>query len=134
MNSEIKYKVKLQGSDGKDYVITYGGLWSTIKSDVMSFDEKLGWDDVTRSLRKDVNALEELIYSELLIPKARIAVKQFLKENPNVETKRFYHEDWKVGKRWSAWYYAKQELELEGIIVSESHGKGRNRTWKLKES
>lgn len=56
---------------------------------------------------------------------------QFLKDYPNVCTRNFYHDDWGVGERSLAGYHAQEELELEGKIVSQSHGRGRNRTWRL---
>lgn len=128
-----KYKVELEGSDGKKYVISYEGLWDALKN-IMSYEEKTGWNDATRSLREDVNEVSDLLLSELLIPKAKEAILTFLKDNPNVQTRNFYHKDWERGKRSNAWYYAKEQLETGGEIVSESHGKGQNRTWKLREA
>jgi len=99
----------------------------------MTYDEKYGWTGVTRALREDVNNLRDVILSEILVPKAKDVILQFLKDNPNVETREFCHKDWRFGERNLAWYRAKEELEAEGKIVSESHGRGQNRTWKIKE-
>lgn len=129
----VTYKVKLEGSDGKKYAQTYEGLWDSLKNE-MSYEEKWGWNTTTKSLREDVNKVRDLLLSELLIPKAKEAVLAFLKENPDVQTRNFYHKDWKLGLRGSAWYFAQEQLEAEGKFVSESHGKGQNRTWKLKET
>lgn len=126
------YKVKLHGSDGKEYVTTYEGLWKDLKQH-MTFDEKLGWNGVTKGLREDVTRLRDLLLSEILIPKAKTEVLKFLKENPDVQTRSFYHKAWSHGERINAWYYAKQELEAQGLIVPTSHGAGHNRTWNLKK-
>lgn len=128
----VEYKVKLEGSDGGSYVITYEGLWNNLKT-AMSYDEKKGWNDVTRALRQDYNKLSDLILSELLVPKAKEAIINFLTEHPNIRTRNFYLKEW-LGYKSIAWYRAQEELEAEGKIVSESHGRGQNRTWKIKES
>ena len=129
----VEYKIKLEGSDGKPYVITYGGLWAAFKREAMTYEERMGWTDATRKLREDVNRLSDLVLSEILVPKAREAVLAFLKENPNVETRSFYHKAWQHRERSYAWEKAKEELEAEGRIISKSHGRHQNRTWKLKE-
>jgi len=129
----VEYKIWLQGSDGKSYVIPYSTLWDILKEQ-MSYDEKFGWNDVTRNLREDVNQIQDTLLREVLIPKAKTAIIEFLKENPNVPTRNFYDKAWSLWRRSNAWYYAKQELEAEGVIVSESHGRGQNRTWKLAKS
>jgi len=126
------YKVKLVGNDGKNYVITYESLWGQLK-ECMTYEEKIGWNTVSRSLRKDIDELKDTLLSEILIPKAKTEILKFLKENSNVQTRNFYHKAWNHGERLLAWYHGKEELELEGQIVSVSHGKGKNRTWKLKE-
>ena len=100
----------------------------------MTWDEKLGWNNVTRTLREDLNKLRDSMLAEILIPKAKIAILEFLKENPNVGTRSFYHKAWLSGERRNAWYYAKQELEAEGKIIATSHGSGKDRTWNIKES
>lgn len=128
----VEYKVKLEGSDGKSYVISFAGLWKQLKA-VMTYDEKQGWNGVTRATRQDLNKLRDLVLLEVLIPKAKEEMLTFLKDNLDVQTRSFYHTAWEFGDRLIAWYKAKQELEAEGRIVSESHGRGQNRTWKLKE-
>ena len=128
----IEYKVKLEGSDGKSYVITYEGLWQSLKNQ-MTYEEKTGWNEVTKTLREDSNKLRKILLTEILIPKAREEMIRFLKENPNIETRSFYSKAWQSDERLLAWYHAKEELEREGIIVSESQGRGKNRTWKIKE-
>jgi len=125
-----KFKVKLEGSDGNSYVITFEGLWRNLKEN-MTYDEKMGWNDVSRSLREDVNRLRDLLLSEILVPKAKMEMLKFLKENPNVQTKSFYSKAWSHGERINAWYLAQQELEAEGLIISKSQGRGHNRTWNL---
>ena len=125
--------MKLEGSDGKPYVISYLGLWQVLKEQ-MNFEEKLGWNKVTKSLREDVTKLRDSMLAEILIPKAKIAILEFLKENPNVGTGSFHHQAWLSGERSNAWYYAKQELEAEGKIIATSHGSGKDRTWNIKES
>lgn len=127
----VTYNVKLKGSDGNNYVISYEDLKADLDA-LKSFDEKNGWNNVTRHLREDVNKLEESLLAEILIPKAKQAILEFLKDNPNVKTRAFYHKAWETGYRRNAWDYAKEELEADGIIVSESHGKSKNRTWKIK--
>ena len=128
----VEYKVKLEGSDGRSYVITYEGLWQALKNQ-MIYEEKTGWNEVTKTLREDLNKLRKVLLTEILIPKAREEMIRFLKENPNVETRNFCSKAWLFGERLTAWRHAREELELEGIIVSESHGKGKNCTWKIKE-
>lgn len=132
MGKDIEYKVRVRGADGAEYLLTYQGLWNRLQK-CRTFDEKFGWNKVTRAMRKDVNKLRDLFLSEILFPQAKQAILSFLKEHPNVQTRNFHDKKW-VGLRANAWYYAQEQLEAEGKIVSESHGRGKNRTWKLKES
>lgn len=131
-DKDVEYQIKLQGSDGKNYQITYEGLWNRLQECRGHYD-KLGWSRVTRSLRDDVNDLKELFLSEILIPQAKQAILTFLKEHPHVETRNFYDKKWCVQLRLVAWYDAKEQLEAEGKIISESHGRGKNRTWSIRE-
>jgi len=127
------YNVRLQGSDGKEYITSFAGLLADLKNE-LSFEEKRGWTNVTRKLREDVDRLNDIILEEVLVPKAKDAVIEFLKDNPDVQTRSFYDKQWLDILRSHAWYIAQQELEEEGKIVSVSHGRGRNRTWNLKET
>lgn len=131
-DKDITYQIKLRGSDGKDYRIAYEGLWDRLQ-ECRGYFEQLGWSNVTRGLRDDVNKLQNILLSEILIPQGKEAILNFLKEKPNVQTRNFHDKKW-LGLRGIAWSYAKEELEAEGKIISVSHGQGKNRTWNIKEA
>lgn len=131
-DKDIEYQIRLQGSDGKNYLLTYEGLWERLQK-CRSYDDVFGWNNVTRRLRDDINDLGDLFRSEILIPQAKQVILSFLQEHPNVQTRHFHDKKW-VGLRGIAWYYAKEQLEAEGQIVFESHGRGKNRTWNIKEA
>lgn len=124
-----EYKVKLQGPKKADYVITYKGLQEQLEATRDSM-ERIGWNQVTRSLREDVNQVRDEIV-EFLIPLLKEKIVSFLKENPDVKTRNFKPNE--SGLKRIAWFYAKDELEKEGVLISTSHGKGRNRTWNLNQ-
>jgi len=123
----VEYKVKLEGPEGKSYVITYEGLREQLDA-TRDFMERVGWNNVTRSLREDVNDVRDEVV-KLLVPTMKEKIVAFLKENPDIKTRNFNPNE--HGLKRLAWWYAKDELEESGIIVSTSHGQGRNRTWNL---
>jgi len=123
----VTYKVKLQGDDGGDYVITFEGL-----------ADKLGvvgpWNPVTETLRKDLNELANLFVDAILVPKAKDDVIAFLREHPKVETRILNRQGYMLEDlKWRAWLKAKDVLERDGVIVSVKQGRGKNRVWLLKE-
>ena len=127
--SEITYKVRLLGSDGREYIISLEGLRSTLER--VNPERNI----LIETLRGDVAELAKIIREETLIPKMRKEIVNFLKSNPNIATREFnsYGYRWK-GERCSAWFEAKELLEAEGVIVSVKQGLGKNRLWKLKEA
>lgn len=123
----VEYKVKLEGPNGTSYVITYKGLREQLDA-TRDFMERIGWNQVTRSLREDVNDVRDEV-TKLLVPMMKEKIVAFLKENPDIKTRNFNPN--KHGLKRLAWWYAKDELEESRVIVSTSHGKGKNRTWNL---
>ena len=125
----VEYKVRLQGDDGKDYVITFADLLQRLKAQ-MPFGERIGWNGVTTRLRDDVDKIEECVRKEILTPKLKQAIISFLKEHPDTETRVLNNQAYSLPSlERNAWYYAKEELEEEGKIVSTSQGRGKNRLW-----
>lgn len=126
----VEYQVILKGSDGKQYLISYEGLRQKLR-EFDTWEEKIGWNKVTRKLREDYDNLRDTLLNEVFIPKAKKAITQFLEEHPDIKTRNFYHKAWDSGIKYLAWYYAKGALEAEGTIISKSQGRGKNRTWRL---
>jgi len=124
----VEYKVQLQGEDGKEYLITYGGLREKL-------DVPNPWNPVTEMLRKDLDNLCELVVNKLLLGEAKNNIINFLREHPKVETRILNRQGYMLdGLEYRAWYKAKQQLEQDGVIVSAKQGRGRNRLWMLKEA
>ena len=127
--SAVTYRVRLLGSDGQEYIMSFEELRSILLRD----DPE--WKNAVKILRQDVNELAEIIREEMRIPKMREEIVSFLKNNANIETCNFNKRGnmWTGEKRW-AWFKAKELLEAEGVIVSVKQGRGKNRLWKLKEA
>lgn len=97
------------------------------------FMQRLGLCDMIAKdnvLETRINDLEELIMEDILIPRQKKVIIEFLRRHPNTPTRRM--RKWQYGKWDEAWNKAMEQLEKEGIIESVSHGRGRNRTWHVK--
>jgi len=91
----------------------------------------IDWNPVTVNLRKDVRELQTFV-TELLLPEAREAVIQLVRENPDILTRNLNATGkWHKRLYWSAWWTARKQLEDEKVLVPTSHGRGRDKTWNL---
>ena len=84
-----------------------------------------------------VNTLEDSLINEVFIPIAKGMIRNFLRENPDARTGQV--TDNFYGKKHSQFLVnaldkAFSLLEQTGEIIATSHGKGKQRTWKLKEA
>ena len=84
-----------------------------------------------------INTLEDSLIDDIFIPLAKDIIKNFLMENPDARTSQI--TDSFYGKGYSnlltiALNRAFNLLEQTGEIIATSHGRGKQRTWKLKEA
>lgn len=123
MSEKIEYNVRLQGSDGKDYIISYEGL-----------KQKLGLcetDSSIRSIRREVNRFQEAFIENTLVPKMEDKIVTIIKENPEIQTRNLNRKMPSKSMEQIAWYQAFNKLKDERRIIGTSHGRGQNRTWHL---
>lgn len=132
MAEKLTYKIRLIGSDGKPYEITYEGLKQALG--VCALDKRE--DHRFNVLWERMKLLEEEL-EEIYLPQMRERILEFVRKNPDVPTREFTFQIWRKvcnsRARRGAYYKAFTELEESGAIVSTSHGSGQNRTWRLKE-
>ena len=127
--SAVTYKVRLLGSDGQKYLMSFEEL----RSRLLRADPE--WRNAVKILRQDVDELAKIIREEMLIPKMREEIVNFLKSNSDIQTRNFNDQGYILkGEKRLAWFRAKELLEAEGVIVSVKQGRGKNRLWKLKEA
>jgi len=120
---KVSYRVLVKGPDGKTYSVTMDWL-----------KRELGIPS-TKYIRERIGCLEETLVEDVLKPRCRWEILEFLKENKGIDTRDF-----------NSWIYsgsillqramnrAKEELEAEGLIVSKSQGsRGKPRKWYVKE-
>jgi len=119
----MEYKVRLQGDDGKEYVISYRDLRA-----------KLGVDESIDFWTQRILKIEDEIVNSLE-PKAQEQILKIIEENPNIRTGDLT-DHFTVANRlmhlafWHAW----DKLQKSGEIVATSHGAGHHRTWNIKEA
>lgn len=121
MTEKVEYNVRLQGSDGKEYIISY---------DSLKF--KVGFYELSSSIRDmhyEIMKLRDIIVKRLLVPEMEDFIVTILKENPNLKTRELNSKMPYETLKQLAWYQAFDKLKDEGRIVGTSHGKGQNRTW-----
>jgi len=95
-----------------------------------------GWNPVTEKLREDLNRLQDELQTLIFTPKVKGEILQSLKENPNA-TQRDIAKKINPSNTWIlhiAFWHAWNELEKSGEIVGCGHGRGKLKTWIVKEA
>ena len=94
----------------------------------------LGIEDLDSRVSYAINKLMELMdeIDKLLKPQACEFVLNLIRENPNINTRKLTDYFMGKGRLTNALYHAFDDLQESGKIVSESHGKGHPRTWRLR--
>ena len=95
-------------------------------------------DEMARYLNERIDRLWQFVNElegEIVKPlteNARLDILHRLKETPGIRTRKI---NWEGESRLArfAYYQAFEQLKDEGKIVSKSHGRGHDRTWRLKE-
>jgi hypothetical protein len=87
-------------------------------------------------LFKRINNLEDSVINDIFLEKAKEIIKKFLRDNPDVQTGQITNSFY--GKGYSnflkiALDRAFNLLEATGEIVATSQGRGKQRTWRIKE-
>ena len=87
-------------------------------------------------LFKRLNDLEDALVEEIFVPIAKDIIKKYLKEKTDAKTREitdsFYGKNYS-NFQFAAMHKAFNRLEKSGEIIATSHGRGKQRTWKLKE-
>lgn len=131
------YKVRLKGSDGKEYVTTFEGLKQDlgICKALKEIEEKFRWADNQRQvLFQRIDRLtNDLI--DLIIPSMKTKIYSLLAVHPDMRTRQITEKTpWGNKILWGAFQKAFKELQDKGSIIGTSHGAGHNRTWRIKET
>lgn len=119
------YKVKLERSDGKAFVITYDGL-----KDDLGILQNERW---CRALFDRVDRLEDGL-REIYTKEIKVEIIEYVKTHPDIQTRILNKALWPNLTsilQNSAYYEAFKQLEDSGAIIPTSHGSGKNRTWRV---
>jgi len=122
------YKVKLERSDGKAFVITYDGLKDNLGINQLDEREEHRFNVLWERL----NELDKEV-EKLYLPQMEKRIVDFVKANPNCKTRDFTIHIWrKLHSRAERGAYdtAFKNLETSNVIVPTSQG-GRDRTWRV---
>ncbi|RLC33317.1 hypothetical protein DRH14_05085 [Candidatus Shapirobacteria bacterium] len=121
--------VRLIDEDGTEYrsIITWEEITDLLHL-VKWLKEKVS--QISFSLKQ----LEDYLISQR-IETAKQEILEFLRENPNIETRKLnkflYLKNYRF--EWQAFSRAFEALVAEGIVESVSQGRGKNRLWKIKK-
>ena len=121
----MEYKVRLIGSDGKEYTITYEGL-----KEVLGIERLNGSIDFLYKKREQI---EDVLLNNLLIPRMEKAIVNLVQDNPEIKTREINGKCPTNYLEGYAWYKAFEKLENEKQILATSHGSGHDRTWRVNE-
>ena len=128
------YKIKLHGSDGKEYVTTYEDLKQElgICKALKEIEEKFRWAENQRLvLFQKIDRLTNDII-DVETPRMKLKILSLLKDNPDMRTRQITEKTpWRNKILWGAFQKAFKELQDEGEIIATSHGQGHNRTWRV---
>ncbi len=125
MSKEITYKVKLEGSDGKEYCASASWVanWLSLPSYVGK--GHFEW------LMKNFNELQESYIAKVLTPEMKVFLLDFLKEPKTTRQLNMQRAVFQGLLRLAysnAWNLLSQEDKIEDI----PQGKGKQRLWRLK--
>jgi len=111
-----------------------------IDEDGAAYRTTMTWEEIrdllylVKWLKRRVEELEDYLISER-IETAKREILEFLRENPNVETRKLnkflYLKNYRF--EWQAFSRAFEALVAEGIVESVSQGRGKNRLWRIKK-
>jgi len=130
-----KYTVQLR-KDGQDYTIPFKAFSDSIKQTLPHDITILSCD--IRMLMERLNKIERILSKYILVPAMQQKILSYLKTHPNVPTRIFMKQVQPTSEYYGtleklAWFEAKAQLEADGQIISQIQGKGKNRTWTLKD-
>lgn len=127
-------KVRLQDTDGVEYVISYEGLKQAmgICKALKEIAEKFRWAENQRVvLFQRIDRLTNDII-DVETPRMKLKILSLLTDNPDMRTRQITEKTpWQNKILWGAFERAFKELQDEGEIIATSHGQGHNRTWRV---
>jgi hypothetical protein len=101
-------------------------------------EQKVKWQEQrTSTLFEKFQKLEDEIVEDKYIPEASATIINYLYANPHSTRTKIMKQfpDWlKHSLCYHAFYISWERLEKSQMILPESHGKGHERTWVLKEA
>lgn len=128
------YKVRLLGSDGKEYAITFDALKQDlgICKALEKIDHRFKWAENQRDvLFQQIHRLTQDII-DVETPRMKGLILSLLKDNPDIRTRQITEKTpWQNKILWGAFERAFKELQDSGEIIGTSHGQGHNRTWRM---
>lgn len=128
------YRIRLLGSDGTEYAITYDNLKQDlgICKALKEIAEKFAWAESQRLvLFQQIDRLTKDII-DVETPRMKGLILSLLKDNPDIRTRQITEKTpWQNKILWGAFERAFKELQDSGEIIGTSHGQGRNRTWRV---
>lgn len=132
MAEKVTYKVRLEGSDGKFYVMTYANLRQELgvyKLEEMFLSHARWSEHIKDTVFARINKLtQDLI--DIETPKMKARILNLLRDHPHTKTRDITCKNqWTNRILWGAFAQAFKELHEEGGILPTSHGQGHDRTW-----
>lgn len=128
------YKIRLQGSDGKEYITTYDDLKQDlgICKALEEIRQNSKWAQHQRDvLFRQIDRLTKDII-DVETPRMKGLILGLLTDNPDMRTRQITEKTpWQNKILWGAFERAFKELQESGEIIGTSHGAGHNRTWRI---
>lgn len=134
VNDMTTYKIRLFGSDGKEYFTTFDNMKQElgICKALEEIAQKFRWAENQRNiLFQRVDRLTRDII-DLETPRMKLKILSLLIDNPDITTRQINKwTPWQNEILWGAFQRAFKELQDDGEIIATSHGQGHNRTWRV---
>lgn len=94
-----------------------------------------GWNPVTEMLRKELDKLEEDLRDAFFDGIIETRIRAHLKTYPDSTNKQIQSVCFRKDNNllWHSFYFVWQQLEKHGAIVETGHGRGKPKTWRLKQ-
>lgn len=134
MAKPVTFKFRFIGSDGKDYTQPVKAFLQ--ENNLLGLEKKLDhrFDIVWDRIREQKETIIELLKDKL-----RPGFLMFLDKNPDIKTRDLHKYIGNTGRAISefshlALWRLYEDLEKDGVLIPTSHGAGKNRTWRLKET
>ncbi len=93
------------------------------------------WNPVTVRLRTDLDKLSEDLRDAFFDGIMETRIRANLKTYPDSTNKQIMSVCFRQGNilLWHSFYFVWQRLEKTGEIVGTGHGRGKSKTWRLKQ-